>query len=642
MSDPTRQHLWWMQRTAEDAAHEAWGFIKTQENLFKWMEAQDRLYEGIYLNRRFHRRGPHQHALRLLSQTGFSATRLNVVRSKLDTLTNKVAKQPAATRVNPNNAKYSLKRRSRQLRKFLLGKRQESDAQVLNQQIFRDAGVARTGCVKVVNEFGDIKLERVRRREIFVDPREGRDGRPRQMHQMSRVPREFLMEMFPKNSKARMMIEAANPAPVSEDDALLGHQVSDLSNLIEVAESIHLPSGPNAKDGRQLIHIETGPLKMQRWDRPRFPWVFFHWSLPFNEFWGSTSLVEQLADIQWKINETVRDIQEAIYFGANPHVFVRKGTAVNHADMAKRRGLSVVEYDGAQPPDVRSPEPVSQQKIEFLRFLLQQADDIVGVSQLAQAAKNPLGANASGAALQEFDDRESERFFDLDLRLGLFWRDVDEVCIDTAKEIAKDPKAQLTAIWSEGSLMRQIKWQDVDMERDQFTIQLEPTSFLPDTRAGKLAATERLAQAGVLKGSVIPAMFDFPDLKEAMMGVVAPRDAVKAFVEKVDDEDEELPTPDPHMNLELLDQELKNQYNRALAEGAPDETLKRYRDTFKRVLNMVQKAAPPAPAGPPLPPEAVAGAEGAVPGIPGEAGALPAGPAPETLPGAALPGVGGV
>lgn len=623
---------WWLQPDDAQRAHVAFQQLSSLQDIWRNEYWLDQMRERIYLNREFHYRGRYSRALKTISRTGLTVTRLNVVKTKLDTITNKVAKQPAAVRIDPDNAKYSLKRRSRKLRKFLAGKWHEQDAVGLNQHVFRDMGINRTGVIAVCNHFGDIKLERVRRRDLFVDPREARDGNPRQMFRRHRIPRELLLELFSRDQAAVALIKRANRATFSPEDEALGYQHSNQADLVEVGEAWHLRSGPEAKDGMHGMFLETGPLLFEPYERRRFPFAMCHWSNPMDSIWGASSLVDDLEDVQCKINETVRDVQHDLFFGANTHVFAPRNADINWQHFGKRRGVVVIEYGGSVKPEVMAPNPVSSQKIEFLRFLLEQAEELIGVPNTASAARNPVGAGASGIAHQEQEDRESERHFDKDLSLGLMWRDVAEICIDTAKDIAADPKAQLSALWSEGSFMQSIDWKDVDMDRDQFVIQLEPANFLPDTRAGKLAATEALAQQGVIKGSAVPSLLDFPDLKKVTLEITAPRDAIERLIEVLDDEDEEMPSFDPHLNQELLEQMLLAHYNRALAEEAPGEVLKRFRDYIRAVQGEKRKqVAAQAALAPP-----------AAPGQPDIGGALPPGAAPLALPGAGLPGVGGV
>ena len=169
------------------------------------------------------------------------------------------------------------------------------------------------------------------------------------------------------------------------------------------------------------------------------------------------------------------------------------------------------------------------------------------------------------------------------------------------------------------------------MERDQFRMQLEPTSFLPETRAGKLQLSEKLAEMGIIQGEEIGSLLGgHPDIDRAMRRRNAPLNAILHHVELLQDESADLPTPDSHMNLQLAMEVMASEYNDAIAEDAPEEVLERF-DEYMQLLENLIKESQPAPQQPM--------ASDGVPPQPPPMDALPPGAAPEALPGQALPGL---
>jgi hypothetical protein len=630
---------WWQETELLTAAQSAWSEVKALDAVYRTRASLDRLNQAIYLNRQLTSSGRYAGALEALRTIGYSTKRLNVTKAKGKTLMNKIAKHPSAIRVNPDGACYDNKAKAQKLQQVLMSKLKSTACQKLNQTAFRDGMIVGNAVVKGVCEFGDVRLERVRRREILVDPREGRDGKPRTIHHLTLAPREVLREIYGKDKLAQLSLDQAKTAPRSLEDETLGYGTSlGSADLIQVCESHHLGAGPEEK-GVVMVHTEAGPLRRSPWPFPRFPYAFFLWEDRYDEFWSPSSFVDEMKPIQLQINETVADIQAALYYGGNPVLLEREGSSVNVADFASRRRLPKVTWSGSAPPQIVSFNPVAQQKVDFLQFLLRQADEISGVSMMAQAARNPLGANASGAALQEFEDREDERHWDLDFGLSLMWKDCGDILIDLSKLAAEDPQSKVSVSWSEGSLLRRIDWNKVDMDRDQFELQLEPANFLPDTRAGKLAASERLMQAGLIQGPSAAALFDFPDLRQEMSDLTASRDAILRWLERVDELSGPVPSVDPQLDLELAFKAAVTRYRRAYAEEAKPEVLERYRAAIRTVLNAQQKRdadkPAPMPPGPMGPPPGLGG-----PPMPSEPSLLPPGAPPIALPGQGLPGAG--
>ncbi len=644
---------WFLAKTPEEAAKLAWAHASKLEMHYRRRANRDRLNQLLYLNRTLGHSGPYRVALDMLAQAGFSAARLNFTKAKLKTLQNRVAKYPSAIRANPDGARYEMKERAQLLDQFLSGTLKGTSAQLLNQTTFRDGGIAGTAAAKAVVVGGKPGLERVRRRELLADGREGRDGHLKSIHHLAPVPRYALLEQFKGDARATGIIQNLPKAPRNpdEDYGIDGAYLVE-NDMVLVCES-HAKSCPGEKDGKALIHANGQWLAWREWPYENLPYAFFLWEQRIDDFWSPDSFVDEMKPIQWKLNEAVADLQAALYYGSNPVLLTRSGTKVNVKDFAKRRDIPRVEYDSPTPPQIVAFNPVAQQKIDFIAYLERKADELSGVSQLAQSAKNPLGANASGRALEEFDDRESERHWDLDFNLSLFWKDAGDILVDAAKDAHASQKegSKYQAMWAEGTLLRKVPWEDIDMERDCFEIQLEPGNFFPETRSGKLASSERLMQAGVIKGPDIPGLTEYPDLRDAMAELTASKDAINEWLSACSKG--EVVAFDPTLDLDLGERLAVNRYRRAYAETKRGTTpgatavLSNYRKAIQLVQAAIQKrdegkalsaGAPGLPPGP-MPP-GVGGPPGDLPGLaPGDVGGLPPGPAPMTLPGQALPGI---
>jgi hypothetical protein len=622
---------WWRAKPGKDATvhDKLTSYVDDEEQAASYLHWLDRIHWAMYENELMTEGGNYARALASLRRHGFTSSKLRVAQSIVDTVVSKLGKRHPAIKVNPSNADWSLKRKGRQLTKWIRGKNQELELQEVSPLIFLDACVTGTGVLKIGNEFDEIVLDRVPRRELFVNAREARYGKPRQLHHKRTMCRDVLVEMFPD---FRYQIEKAGnlEAWIDEEDDFVGVETG---NLIKVYESWHLPSGPNADDGRHAICIDGATLLYEKWERARFPFAFMRYAPREKGFWGM-GLIEAVAENQYNINQTVRDIQQALYYGAQLKVLAQRGSKIIKSHLGRNQGPFVIEYDG-RPPEWIAPNPVSKDQLEYLRQEIEWAYEFTGVSQMSASSKNPLGANASGAALQEFYDLESERLADPEQRWARWHVDVAECEIDTAKEIAADHKGY-GARWNQRSFFEQIPWAEVDMKRDQYHLALEATNFLPDTRAGKLDQAERLAQNGFIDPSAAFAVLaDFPDLERVNRLKLAPREHLEFVMEQL--EDESVPfedvQPESFMDLELGIPMAKAYYARAVTEGAPDEVQQRFRDWIVAAENIANIAPPPQPEMP-VGPDGMPMEAGAPPPMP-DAAALE-GPAP--MPGPPMPG----
>src|SRR3990167_1861598 len=161
--------------------------------------------------------------------------RLNVIAAVIDTLTSKLAVEQPRVVALTSGADFDVRSKSKKLQQFIDGILESSGAFVETLKAFRDAEIVGTGVLRVFDEWGNIKCERIPKHEILLDEEEAFYGCLSQLHQTKAVGRDKLIEMFPNKRKA---IETA-----SKVESEFVNQ-AEISDLVEVRESWHLPSGP--------------------------------------------------------------------------------------------------------------------------------------------------------------------------------------------------------------------------------------------------------------------------------------------------------------------------------------------------------------------------------------------------------------
>ena len=608
---------WWKSPEPHNGVTHLAEEIRDREKVELW---KCRIHEAVYEAEPVSKNLEYR-TLRLFRGAGFSAAALNVTRNMVDTLVAKLGTKEVSVKATTTDAEWEFKRKARQLTRFVAGKKESAGYNVMRIELVRDMCIYGTAVVQVAPEFGDIVIDRVPRSEILVDSREARYGKPRQLIRERTMSREKLAAMFPKNTQAIMSsAQATLPSWEEESDCD--------NNMLAVREAWHLPSAPGASDGCYVICIEGETLLKEPWKRQRFPFGFMHYARPRTGIWGK-GLVEQLVPLQHKINEAAKDLQETLYFAGQSKMVVRRGSGVTKNHLGRGARPFLVEVDNPNDISWQQPSPVFQQQLTYLQFLMDTAYELAGVSKLSAQSQKPPGLQ-SGIALQEYYDIQSERFAEVEKNMALCDVEVANLLIDEAKSLSED-NGEFHADWADQTLIHRIKWSEVDMERDQFRMQLEPTSFLPETRAGKLQLSEKLAEMGIIQGEEIGSLLGgHPDIDRAMRRRNAPLNAILHHVELLQDESADLPTPDSHMNLQLAMEVMASEYNDAIAEDAPEEVLERF-DEYMQLLENLIKESQPAPQQPM--------ASDGVPPQPPPMDALPPGAAPEALPGQALPGL---
>jgi hypothetical protein len=607
---------WWC--SSDDAIASAlWGWIDRLKRHHRVQSAMDAVWEAVYKDVPVSvaRDGS---ALVRRAQTD---SRIKLAKSMVGTMCSRISKRRPMPCISADDASWSEKRYAKKASRVIRRKMGQSIVERLCPKVVRDGLIRGTGVAKVYRDGGDVAIERVPRREIVVDPTESRYGTPRVMGQVKRISRDVLAEMFPDHREAIMAAAAASREEWEAFD-------SDLDpDQIEVAEGWHLMSGPKADDGDHTIAIRGHMLFREKWTRTRFPFGFFHWSPPVDGFWG-TGLVEEAAPTQKEVNDTLAGMGENIAAALALKVFAFRGSNgmnVNKHHL-KAKHPAVIEVDGQMPQFV-APTPFNQATLEYLKWRIQQAYEMCGISQASAASKNPLGSNASGKALDTMYDLESDRFADVENEYGQFRVELGQLLLDEARAIAADAKEEDSDL-EPAAWIEEIDWTKFDTDEGDYHLILEPVNFLPDARSGKLAQVKEMAEAGLLSNPMqTAALFDEPDIASANRYLLGPYRKLEKWIDDIANVDipleECVPTPYMLRIPGLAKEMLLGEMDMADAESAEEEVLARFRwacDMLKgaedELAQQEAAAAAPAPGAPPtMPPVDPLAAAGA-PAIP--------------------------
>jgi len=166
--------------------------------------------------------------------------------------------------------------------------------------------------------------------------------------------------------------------------------------------------------------------------------------------------------------------------------------------------------------------------------------------------------------------------------------------------------------------MEQINWADIDLEDDQYMMQIFPTSFLSQTPSGRLQDVQELIQAGFIDKANAMRLLDYPDLQEYMSLSNAAVEDIENMIESMVERGE-AETPEPFQNLQLGIQMMQSAYLRGKNNKVPEDRLELLINWITEANRLLQT-----PAQPQIP---QAPAQGAAPGLPpGQPQAVPVAP----------------
>ena len=502
---------------------------------------------------------------------------LNIVHSMCTTVTSKIAKNRPKVTFLTSGGDWSLKRKAKLLDKFVNGQFYATDIYTTAPKVFLDATVFGTGVMKIYQDGERIVAERVFPNEVISDDAESFYGKPRQMFQRKIVSREVLLAAYPEFEK-----EILNASKAETNNS--GESVT--SNQVECVEAWHLASKKGSPDGRHCICLDNVTLLDEPYDKDFFPFVFIRWTENLLGFWGQ-GLAEQLLGVQVEINKLLNRIQEQMHL-ATPKVFIETGSKISKAHI-NNEVWGVIEYTGTKP-DFHVPRTATGEVFSHLDRLFGRAYEVAGISEMAAQAKKPAGLD-SGVAIREFSDIQSERFMLVAQAYENLFLTAARQMIDIARDI--EEQGNTYEVISHGDkYIERINWKDIDLEEDQYVMQIYPTALLSTTPAAKLQTIQEMAQTGLLNPTEARALLDYPDLEAVNQLATAFIDDVDLLIEEMIEKGRYHP-PETFSNLEFAIQRVQSAYLRAKIDKVPEERLellRRYMDDAIRVIQTQQMA----------------------------------------------------
>jgi hypothetical protein len=514
------------------------------------------------------------------SQVFNPMTTYNIVKSCVDSVNARIAKNKPMVKFETVGGDYRIQKRGKNLTKYMGGCFYQSNVYTYGAQAQKDSCLFGIGCLKVYvdSETSEIKVDRVIvPSELVIDATEARYKKPRQMHQRKTISKDMLLAMYPEKA-----------SEIQNAETLVGVQ-SFADEQVVVIESWHLPSTKQGKDGKHAISINNAVLLEEPYTKDYFPFVFLRYTDRTEGFFG-IGLCEELFTAQLHINKLHKIINASQQMAAGPRIFVEAGSLANKHTLYDA-GIQELKPGAAQPIFNTTPS-VAGDIYSHLENWFQKAYQISGVSQLTASSMKPAGLD-SGAALREYLDANTERFAIQGERYEQMYVELAKIMLDLSRDLAKDKHdVFVKAKSTNGKFLEQIKFSEADLEDQYFELQCFPVSSLPSEPAGKLNFLKDLAQAGLIKTPMMLELMSMPDMDQYLnltnASIEATLDDLQAMVD-----DEEPREPDPHMDLATAKELAQATYLYNKIRKVSDETLELLNDYINKIVALMQSANPP-------------------------------------------------
>lgn len=528
----------------------------------------------------------------------------NVVRNMCNAVTAKISKNRPKAWFQTSGATIETQEKSQKLEKVVDGLFYQEKVYAKTTQSFLDATIFGTGVMKVTPAGKRrVCIERVFPPEVIVDSIEGMHRNPRNIYQYKYMDRGALMRQYPDKAEEIKGIQGVQYNYEDEEITAIYDRYN--ADLVRVEEAYHLASEEGGDDGVRVVSTNGITLERDAWRHTWSPYVFVRWSTSPLGFFGM-GLAEELKGIQLEINRLLRRIQGAMALLSHPYVFADRASNIVRGHISDIPG-SIVFYSG-RPPSVVAPSVVHGEVFQHLDRLYQRAYEIAGISQMSAQSQKPVGFE-SGRAILVFQDIESERF-------AVPTREWEELHMELARlalRVGAESGLRVKVFGEEAYEEVDLR-KDVDLDEDEWVMQVKPASVLGDTPSGQIDMGERLAKSGLVSNrNDILGFMSHPDIQAYVRRTTASRRLCeKQLVSMLRGGPQQ--SPEPEMDLMDALETSQGMYIEAKLRGFKPDVLKKvldYMKTCKRMVTEAQQGAAPsagAAPSPQLPPAAPAAA----------------------------------
>ncbi len=469
------------------------------------------------------------------NEVAFTRDRMRLIRSAVSTAVATIyAPQKPKPQFQTLGSTWATRRKAYRLDRICEGVLNQRQGRWINVwSLMVDAGVEcalqGVAAIKVVADQTKkcITHELVPLPNLFTDPSEGRD--PQNLFQRAPIDEATALAMFPNHKSA---IEGAKPYEwFGRAYAAKPHA----TKIIEIQYAWRLPISKK-KPGKWCAVIGGEVVDSGAWTAPSFPFVFLNWEPHRNGFWASgiadegLSRAEDCGEIDLRL--THREI-----IAACKRIYYAAGT-VKPEDLELNDAVVMVPVEDGKPfPQETVTPPFSEVEMSFHESLVRSFWDAIGISQVSAAARREQGVS-SGIALMTLNDTKAGRQLVKAQRYEQAYVDLAHQYVWRLRELAEDdPKFVIK--WPGKSLLRTVKFADADVDDDEFTVNVAPSSALPHDPAGRQEMVQDMYKASLISQETAKQLIGWPDLDSELNVENSESEYIDSLIEAYLDADEE-------------------------------------------------------------------------------------------------------
>lgn len=440
----------------------------------------------------------------------FDRDRMGLVRSAVGTAVSAIyAPQKPKPQFQTSGATWAIRRRAYKLDRICEGIINQRQGRWINVwALMSDAGaecaVQGVACIKVLADLANKRIEHklLPSVDIWFDPNEGRT--PRNLYHREPISQELALRLWPKAKGA------INGAQEYEWFAGSGVKPRE-AKTIELQYAYRLPDSED-EPGKWAAVIGGEVVDSGEWDAPSFPIVMLGWE-PHREGPWYAGIADEGGDQAEFCSELWLRLKHKAVVASGKRIYYPRDQ-VKPDDLALNDAIIAVPYDGATPPNESLTPPFAQAEMDFLQYAVQNFWDTIGISQVSAAARREQGVS-SGIAMMTLNDTKAGRQLVKAQRYEQAFVDLAHQYVWRLRELSAE-HPDLLIQWAGKRLIQGIKWEDADVEDDQFSVSVAPASALPHDPAGRQQMVSELYQQGMISQETAKSLIGWPDLESEL------------------------------------------------------------------------------------------------------------------------------
>lgn len=562
----------------------------------------------------------------------------NAAQNIIDTVAAKITKNEIVPMPITVGGDMENREQAKRLGNALAGEFQENHIPDLHEDVVLDGLIHGAAFAEVYREAGRVCVRKVPAEEMAVEESEVLYREPRSLGRKMRMDRYQALALFANpdddgddlvgswEERARAIL-SVKPADLKGQSGNSAH-----NGQIDIYQGWHLPSSKPVKgedgewepnDGRKQIAIQGYLLSDAPHNSERFPIVKWCPRPRRRSYWG-LSLMHALASGEREYEKLTLKVQKAHQKMGGTHILARKQN-ITTGELDNDQGTILYVDDISQVREW-NPQPVNPETYSYMNDIPNRMQNTVGVSQMSTQSQIPSGlAQASGKALQVFDDFEAERLLPYHKESERWHIEIGDLMIEEIRCILAESDEPYMAKYGHQEFMDEINWREVLDDEAEYRLTVQAANNLASKPAAKYEQASELLQDGAIDIAEFRRMMGMPDVQGQLDIQTSDEDIILQNLRKMA-VDGEYNEPLPFDNLNLYLTLAGKFFNLCRLKGCPQKNLNLVMDAIQEVQRLLKLDQPPPP--PPMPGAPPAPVVGAAPPMPALGAPPPGMPAP--------------